>query len=88
MVWGMELMLIAMSKRLEWMKRKRRMIHASTTKLLTLIEEEVRKDSPDYAKYEMFSVLSKEYNFTDLDKGIEVEAPMDKHSGLPRAHSW
>ncbi|KAJ7999845.1 hypothetical protein DPEC_G00198630 [Dallia pectoralis] len=69
-----------MTERLEWMKKKRRTICASTTKPLTRIEEEVSKDVPDCDKLrEMLSILStKEESLTDIDKGIEDETPTDE----------
>ena len=69
-----------MAERTEWIKKKRRTIRASTTKLLSRIEEEVSKELPDCDKLrEMLSILSaKEDSLTDLDKGIEDETPTDE----------
>ena len=69
-----------MTERTERIKKKRGTIRASTTKLLSRIEEEVSKQLPDCDKLrEMLSILStKEESLADLDKGIEDETPMDE----------
>ncbi|KAK0140453.1 hypothetical protein N1851_022575 [Merluccius polli] len=69
-----------MGEALERMKRKRRTIRSSTTKLLTRMEEEVSEEQPDCEKLrEMLSVLStKEEQLVDLDRGIEYETPTDE----------
>lgn len=68
-----------MTGRLERMKRKRATIGATTTKLLTRLEEEVGKERPDNDKLREFLtiLISKEESLTDLDKGIEEEMSTD-----------
>ena len=69
-----------MAEPYERMKRKRKTICTSTMKLLTRMEEEVRRDGPDCDKLrEMLSVLViKEGTLIDLDNGVEDEMPMDE----------
>lgn len=70
---------VEMTARYERMRRKRGTIRASTTKLITRIEEQVRKDEPNSDRLrEMLTLLSnKEESLLDLDKSIEDETPTD-----------
>ncbi|XP_054865193.1 uncharacterized protein LOC111581998 [Amphiprion ocellaris] len=63
-----------MTEGLERLKRKWGIIHATTTKLLTRLEEEVGKERPDTNKIlEFLTILSsKEESLLDLDNGIEA----------------
>lgn len=68
-----------MAEQLERMKKKRKTIRSSTTKLLTHLQEEIGKEEPDCDKLrELLSMLStKEESLVDLDRDIENETPTD-----------
>lgn len=68
-----------MTEGLERLKRKRSTIRTATTKLLTRLEDEVGKESPDMDRLrEFLSVLSsKEEILLDLDKRIEDETSIE-----------
>ncbi|KAL0150932.1 hypothetical protein M9458_053851 [Cirrhinus mrigala] len=72
-----------MAAQLERMKKKRKTIRSSATKLLTNLEEEIKNEEPDCDKLrELLSMLSvKEESLVDLDRGIENETSTDDLEG-------
>ncbi|RXN21761.1 mitogen-activated kinase 4-like isoform X2 [Labeo rohita] len=72
-----------MAAQLERMKKKRKTIRSSATKLLTNLEEEIKNEEPDCDKLrELLSMLSvKEESLVELDRGIENETSTDDLEG-------
>lgn len=62
-----------MTERLEQMKKKRGMVRASVTKLLSRMENEMAKEEPDFEKLrELLSLLStKEESLTESSNGFK-----------------
>ncbi|GAA6095117.1 uncharacterized protein LOC117444998 [Tachysurus ichikawai] len=69
-----------MAERYERMRQKCGTIRASTTKLLSHIEEESNRDGTNCEKlHELLSLLStKEESLSELEKGIEEATPTDE----------